>query len=79
MQKIEILGSGCSRCAQTERVVRSVIEQEHLDVQVVKEESFQRIAALNVLSTPAIAIDGKVLLAGRIPTVEEVRTMLGVG
>lgn len=76
MQKIEILGPGCARCKQTHRVIQHVVEQEGLQVDVVKEESLARMSALNVMSTPAVAIDGKVVMSGRIPSAEEVRTML---
>ena len=76
MQKIEILGPGCARCKQTYRVVRDAVEREALQLDVVKEESYARMSALNVLATPAIAIDGKVVLAGRVPSADEVRTLL---
>ena len=76
MQKIEILGPGCARCKQTYRVVRDAVEREGLQLDVVKEESYARMSALNVLATPAIAIDGKVVLAGRVPSADEVRTLL---
>jgi small redox-active disulfide protein 2 len=78
MQKIEILGPGCVRCKQTHRVIQHVVDQEGLQVEVVKEESLARMVALNVMSTPAVAIDGKVVLTGRIPTAEEVRQLLAV-
>jgi small redox-active disulfide protein 2 len=76
MQKIEILGPGCARCAETHRVIQKVVEEDKLRVDVVKEESFARMSALNVLSTPAVAVDGKVLLSGRVPSAEEVRSIL---
>jgi small redox-active disulfide protein 2 len=76
MQKIEILGPGCARCKQTYRVIREVVDGEGLQLDVVKEESYARMSALNVLATPAIAIDGKVVLSGRVPSADEVRTLL---
>ncbi len=78
MQKIEVLGPGCARCKETYRVVRHVVEQAGLNVEVIKEESVERMMALGLLSTPGIAIDGKVVLNGRIPKAEEVRALLGV-
>jgi small redox-active disulfide protein 2 len=76
MHKIEILGPGCARCKQTHRVIQHVVEQEGVPVEVVKEESLLRMSALNVMSTPAVAVDGKVVLSGRVPSAEEVRTLL---
>jgi small redox-active disulfide protein 2 len=76
--RIEVLGPGCSRCQETYRVVRHVAESAGLSCEVVKVESYQRMAELGVMATPAIAIDGGVVLAGRIPEADEVRRLLGV-
>ena len=76
MQKIEILGPGCARCKQTHQVIQHVVEEEGVEAVVVKEESLARMAALNVMSTPAVAVDGKVVLSGRVPSAEEIRTLL---
>lgn len=76
--KIEILGPGCTRCRETYRVVSHVVEEEKLRAEVVKEESYERMASLGVISTPSIAIDGKVVLSGRIPRAAEVRQLLGI-
>ena len=76
--KIEVLGPGCTRCRETYRVVTHVVEQEKLHAEVVKEESYERMMSLGVISTPSIAVDGKVVLSGRIPRAEEVRQLLGL-
>lgn len=78
MQKIEVLGPGCTRCKETFRVVQHVVETAGLEVEVVKDESVERMMALGLLSTPGIVIDGKVVMSGRIPKAEEVRQLLGV-
>jgi small redox-active disulfide protein 2 len=78
IKKIEVLGPGCSRCQETYRVVRHVVESAGLSCEVIKVESYQRIAELGVMATPAIAIDGGVVLAGRVPKTDEVRALLGL-
>ena len=78
MQKIEVLGPGCTRCKETYRVVQHVVEQSGLNVEVIKDESIERMMALGLLATPGVAIDGKVVMSGRIPKAEEVRQLLGV-
>ena len=78
MKKIEVLGPGCIRCKETFRVVRKVVEQEGIDAEVIKDESVERMMALGLLATPGLAVDGKVILSGRIPKAEEVRRLLGV-
>lgn len=77
-RKIEVLGPGCIRCKETFRVVRHVVEEGGLDVELVKDESIERMAALGLMATPGVVIDGKVVVSGRIPKAEEVRHLLGV-
>ena len=76
--KIEVLGPGCTRCKETFRVVRHVVEQSGLDAEVVKDESIERMMALGLMATPGVAVDGKIVVSGRIPNAEEVRQLLGV-
>lgn len=78
MQRIEILGPGCTRCKETFRVVQHVVETAGLEVEVVKDESMERMIALGLMSTPGIVIDGKIVMTGRIPKAEEVRELLGI-
>jgi small redox-active disulfide protein 2 len=76
--KIEVLGPGCTRCKETYRVVQHVVEQSGLNIEVVKEESIDRMMALGIIATPGVAIDGKIVISGRIPKAEEVRKVLGL-
>ena len=76
--KIEVLGPGCMRCRETYRVVQHVVEEAGLDAQVVKDESIERMMALGLMATPGVAVDGKIVLSGRIPKAAEVRGFLGV-
>lgn len=75
---IEILGPGCPRCYETHRVVQHVVDEAKLDCVVRKITSIERMVELGVLSTPAIAFDGRVVLSGHIPKTEEVRKLLGL-
>lgn len=78
VKKIEVLGPGCTRCKETFRVVQHVVEQEGLAIEVVKDESIERMMALGLMATPGVAIDGRIVVSGRIPKAEEVRHLLGV-
>lgn len=78
MHHIEVLGPGCTRCKETFRVVQQVVESAGIQVELVKEESYERMAALGVMSTPAVVIDGAVVVSGRIPKAAEVRELLGI-
>lgn len=75
-RKIEVLGPGCARCKETFRVVQHVVETEKLPFEVVKDESMERMIEAGVLATPAVLLDGRVVLSGRIPKADEVRTLL---
>lgn len=76
VKTIEVLGPGCPRCKETFRVVTHVVESEGLPFQVVKNENVHRMVELGVLASPAVVIDGKVVLSGRIPKAEEARELL---
>ncbi len=76
---IEILGPGCGRCQETYRIVREVVEAAGLACHVDKNTSAERRQDLGVLMTPAVAFDGRVVLAGRIPSAEDVRRLLDLG
>jgi len=75
---IEVLGPGCPRCHETHRVVRHVVDEAKLDCIVRKDESVERMIELGVLRTPAVVVDGTVVLSGRIPSSEDVRKLLGL-
>jgi small redox-active disulfide protein 2 len=75
-KKIEVLGPGCTRCKETYRVVRQVVETDHLEADVEKVESLERMIELGLLATPGVAVDGKVVLSGRIPKADEIRELL---
>jgi small redox-active disulfide protein 2 len=77
-RKIEVLGPGCARCKETYRVVRQVVEADRLTADVEKVESLERMIELGLLGTPGIAVDGKVVLSGRIPKADEVRRLLAL-
>ena len=76
--KVEVLGPGCARCQEVHRIVRQVVEESGLECEVVKVDSYPRMMELGILATPAIAIDGKVVSAGRVPKPDEVRRVLGL-
>jgi len=77
--KVEVLGKGCSKCELTERIVRDAAARCGVAVDIEKVQDLQRIAAMGVMSTPAVAIDGKVVHAGRVPLATEVEGWLTAG
>jgi small redox-active disulfide protein 2 len=78
MHVVEVLGPGCQNCQHVEKVVREVVERAGIDAEVRHVTDYGEIVARGVLSTPGLVIDGKVLLADRVPTREQVAGWLGV-
>ncbi len=78
MHVIEVLGSGCQKCQHVEKVVREVVDAAGLDAEVRHVTDYAEIAARGVLSTPGLVIDGEVVMAGRIPTRDQVAAWLGI-
>ncbi len=76
MKKIKILGSGCPSCNQLADVVNAVIAAEGIAASVEKVEDIQAIMVYNVLSTPALVVDEKVLSKGRVPSYAEIKELL---
>lgn len=76
MKSIKILGTGCAKCKQMESIVRQVISETGIEANVQKVEDIQDIMTYNILSTPALVIDEKVTIKGRVPTASEVKALL---
>lgn len=74
--KIEILGPGCEKCRQTAEVVRLAVERAAVDARIDKVEDVREILRYRVLVTPAVAIDGRVRMSGRVPTEEDILSIL---
>lgn len=79
MKTVQIIGTGCAKCAKLAENVLKAIEQTGVDVRVEKVQDLDQIASLGVTLTPALAVDGQILLAGRIATVEEIARWLREG
>jgi small redox-active disulfide protein 2 len=75
-RKIEILGPGCARCKETYRVVQHVVAKEQFPFDVEKVESIERMVELGLMATPGVALDGKIVVSGRIPKADEIRAIL---
>ena len=74
--KIEILGTGCPKCKKLEENARKALEETGKKAEVIKITDINEIIERDVMTTPAIVIDGKVKASGRIPDVEEIKKWL---
>lgn len=76
MLTIKVLGSGCANCKKLEAIARQVVSQMSLEAEVIKVTQYSDIMAYNIMSTPGLVINEKVVSTGRIPTPAEVTTWL---
>jgi small redox-active disulfide protein 2 len=76
MLTIKVLGSGCANCKRVEQIARKVITDMAVEADVIKVTNYNDIMAYNVLSTPGLVINEKLVSSGRIPTPAEVTTWL---
>ena len=73
---IQVLGPGCKRCAALHQNTIAAAEQLGLDAPIVHIDDYAEMARLGIMSTPALAVDGRVLMAGNVPSVDLVRQLL---
>ena len=76
--EVLVLGPGCSKCKETYRVVERVIAENHLDVKLSKIEDIAEMMSYNIMTTPAVVVDGTVKIKGHVPTADEVKKALGI-
>ncbi|AGY54460.1 hypothetical protein BRDCF_p1833 [Bacteroidales bacterium CF] len=74
--EIKILGTGCPKCKTLEKITREVVEQNGFDANITKVEDIMDIMKYNVMSTPALVVNEKVEIKGRIPSAEEIKQVL---
>ena len=74
---IKILGPGCAKCRQTEKIVEEAVAEAGVTAEVEKVTDLMKIAGYGVFGTPAVVVDGEVKCVGKIPTKEDVKGWLG--
>jgi small redox-active disulfide protein 2 len=76
MLTIKVLGSGCANCKRVEQIAHKVVSDMALEAEIIKVTEYPDIMKYNVLSTPGLVVNEKVVSSGRIPTPAEVTTWL---
>nr|WP_101450986.1 thioredoxin family protein [Aquimarina sp. MAR_2010_214] len=76
MAIIKILGTGCPKCKKMTNVVQDVVSENNIDATIEKVEDITEIMKFNVMTTPALVIDDVITIKGRIPSKDEVLSLL---
>ena len=74
--EIKILGTGCAKCKSLERLTRNVVVESGIDANISKVEDIMDIMKYGIVATPALVIDEKVVLYGRLPSANEIKQIL---
>jgi len=74
--KIEVLGTGCTKCVTLEKVVKEAVAKSGKFAQIEKVDDLMKIMEYQVLSTPGLVIDGKVRSSGKVLSVDEVVALI---
>ncbi|HHV04202.1 MAG: thioredoxin family protein [Bacteroidales bacterium] len=76
--EIKILGAGCAKCKTTVAIVEKVVSEANIEATIEKVEDMMEIMRYQILSTPAVIVDGQIKIKGRVPSESEVRKALGL-
>jgi small redox-active disulfide protein 2 len=74
--EIKILGTGCSKCKTLEKLTRDVVIENGINATIVKVEDIREIMKFHIMTTPALVVDGQIMLKGFVPSAEEIRQLL---
>ena len=74
--KIQVLGTGCPKCKKLAANAETAAKELGLAVEIEKVTDIDKIIDFGVMSTPSLAIDGKVVVVGKVPSVEEIKKLL---
>ena len=74
--KIQVLGTGCQKCKTLMQLTEQAVAELGLTAEITKVTDLKEIMALGVMMTPALAINGAVKVAGRIPSIDELKELL---
>ena len=76
MKTLQILGTGCAKCNQLAAAAKEAADSCGIEYQIEKVTDFLRFADFGVMITPALVVDGEVKVAGKVPSVEELKKLI---
>ena len=76
--EVKVLGPGCAKCKTTFQVIEKVIKENNLDVKLTKVDDIMEMMSYNIMTTPAVVVDGEVRMKGQVPSDSDVKRLLGI-
>jgi small redox-active disulfide protein 2 len=76
MKQLLILGAGCGKCGKLYEVTEQAAKELGVPYEITKVTDLKQMIALQVMVTPALVVDGSLKVAGRVPSVEEIKALL---
>jgi len=76
MRKIQILGTGCSKCHKLAQSTEAAAKALGVEYEMEKVTDLQEIMKFNVMLTPALVVDGVVKCSGKVPSIEEIKSLI---
>lgn len=73
---IKVLGPGCARCKTLEKLTRDAVAETGLQAEIEKVDDIYKIMSFGVMTTPALVINQKVVVSGRVPSLSEIKEIL---
>jgi small redox-active disulfide protein 2 len=73
---IKVLGTGCSKCKTLEKLTREVVGENNIAADITKVEDIVLIMGYGVMATPALVINEKVAISGRVPSKDEIKKLI---
>lgn len=76
--EVKVLGPGCAKCKTAFQVIEKVIKENNLDVKLTKVDDIMEMMSYNIMTTPAVVVDGEVKMKGQVPSESDVKRLLGI-
>lgn len=73
---IKVLGPGCAKCKTLETLVNQVVDQNSIEATIIKVDDIMDIMSYNVIAPPALVVNEKVVVKGRVPSADEIKEIL---
>lgn len=76
--EVKVLGACCAKCKTTFSLIEQIVKEHQLEIRLSKVTDIEEMLSYNVMSVPAVVVDGEVKIKGRVPSENEIKELLGL-